>query len=326
MKNQGGTAAIETEAHPRGSVSDYMGLIRFSHTIFALPFAGLATIWAIAIGTPTENKPLWEWGRIGIGVLLCMVFARTFAMAWNRWADAEIDADNPRTATRHIPAGILKSRSVVLFAIASALGFVASSLLFLPNILPVLLSLPLLAFLAGYSYTKRFTALAHLWLGIALGLAPVCAWIAVRGGIVNADREWLGNPFDWRPAGLLGLGIVFWVTGFDVIYACQDADFDRKRGLRSIPSALGIAGALRFAAICHLLAPLPWVVLIALCPELGLGWIWGLALLLIVGLLSLQHALVKPGDLSRVNVAFFNLNATISVILLIAGVIDSLWL
>src|SRR5437764_1283226 len=200
---------------------DLLGLVRFSHTLFALPFALLGAVLA-ARGPDGWHGRARDW----LGILLCMATARSAAMAFNRLVDRSIDAENPRTARRHIPAGLLSAQSVTIFWVGCVVAFVASTCLFLPNVWPLILSIPILAWLCGYSYAKRFTSLAHLWLGSALMLAPVAAWIALRG-----DLQW--------PPVLLGLAVLFWVTGFDVIYACQDVDFDRAQGLHSIPQRLG---------------------------------------------------------------------------------------
>jgi 4-hydroxybenzoate polyprenyltransferase len=258
-----------------------------------------------------------RWQEL-VGILICMVGARSAAMAFNRLADRRIDAENPRTKMRHLPAGTLSVGSVVLFTLASSALFLAGTLLFLPNWLPVALAVPVLLFLCGYSYAKRFTSLAHFWLGTALMLAPVSVWIALRGQVLLTD------PADILPAVVLGGAVLAWVSGFDIIYACQDAEFDRQARLRSIPATLGVVGALRLAAACHLLtlvllAALPW-----LCPQLALGWVYGIGIAAVAGLLVYEHALVKPNDLTRVNVAFFNVNAIISVGLFVVGTIDLL--
>ncbi|MGD9636247.1 MAG: UbiA-like polyprenyltransferase, partial [Pirellulales bacterium] len=228
----------------------FLELIRFSHTIFALPFALLAAVMAWQLAP-------FRWQQL-LGILLSMATARSFAMAANRLADRKLDAANPRTAGRHLPAGILSVASVAAFAAASAMGFVAATLLFLPNRLPLYLSVPVLAFLAGYSYTKRFTSLAHFWLGAALALSPVAAWIAIRGDAVLAE------PADLLPPLVLGGAVLSWVAGFDIIYACQDYESDAKAKLHSVPVRLGVSGALRLAAACHVvtiafLAALPLV-------------------------------------------------------------------
>ncbi len=168
-------------------------------------------------------------------------------MAFNRLVDAQIDAANPRTAGRHLPAGILSRRSVWVFTVLCSIGFIASTLLFLPNLVPVIAAVPVLLFLCGYSLAKRFTSAAHLWLGIALSLSPICVWLAIRG------NEALQHPADLLAPLVLAAAVAAWVTGFDIIYACQDADYDQATGLHSIPARFGVAGALRIAAACHLL-------------------------------------------------------------------------
>jgi 4-hydroxybenzoate polyprenyltransferase len=289
-----------------------LSLVRFSHTLFALPFALLAALMA---WTASGADP-WCWREL-LGILLCMVTARSAAMAFNRLADRRIDADNPRTADRHLPAGILSVPAVWLFSAICSVAFVASTLLFMPNRLPLALSLPVLAFLWGYSYAKRFTALAHFWLGAALALSPVAAWIAIRGEIV------LIRPADLLPVVVLAGAVLAWVAGFDILYACQDVQFDRQTGLHSIPVRLGVPGALRLAAACHGVT----VLLLALLPMVfsPLGWIFWLGVAGVAGLLLYEHALVRPDDLERVNVAFFQVNAIISLGLLAVGSLD-LWI
>lgn len=281
-------------------------MIRFSHTIFALPFAflsaGLAWMQNAAEGRP------FRWLDV-VGILLCMVFARSVAMAFNRLIDRRLDAVNPRTASRHLPAGTLSVTTVVAFLLACTVGFLASTLLFLPNTLPLLLSAPVLLFLCGYSYTKRFTALCHYWLGVALMLAPVAAWIAVRG-------EFAATPC------VLGSAVCFWVGGFDIIYACQDAATDRQQKLYSIPSRLGVPLALRLAAASHFITVL---LLTALLFVAQLGWIYASGVVAVACLLVYEHLIVKPDDLTRVNIAFFHTNAIISVALLVVTLLDA-WL
>lgn len=279
-------------------------MIRFSHTLFALPFALLAAVMA------WHQPPRIEWRlRDLVGILLCMVFARSAAMAFNRIVDRDVDAENPRTRMRHLPAGLLGVGTVVAFTVVCAAAFVASTLLFLPNRWPLYLALPVLAFIGGYSLTKRFTVLAHFWLGAALMLAPVAAWIALRGELA------------WPPI-VLGGAVLLWVAGFDIIYACQDVEFDRARGLHSVPAWIGIPAALRVAAACHL----GMLVLLAVLPLVypPLGWVYLTGIAVVAVLLVYEHWLVRPDDLDRVNLAFFHVNAVISVGLLFLGVVDLL--
>lgn len=300
-KDNSVNAASNTATAEPTLLAKYLGLIRFSHTIFALPFALLTAILAWAKVTPFQPRDL-------IGILLCMVFARTAAMAFNRWADRKIDADNPRTAGRHIPAGLLSARNVLLFTIVNGLGFIASTLLFWPNIWPLVLSVPVLAFLLGYSYVKRFSMWAHYWLAAALMLSPLATWIALTGSLA------------WPPVALAAV-IFFWVGGFDVIYACQDAEFDRKAGLYSLPSRLGIPKALKLAAFSHVIC---LACLFAFWWVSGLGLIFLAAVVIVAGLLLYEHSIVRPDDLSRAGVAFFQINALISIGLLVAGIADLL--
>ena len=294
-------------------------MIRFSHTLFALPFAMLAAVmawttpWALS-GSP----PPFQWSVL-LGILVCMTTARSAAMAFNRLVDRQIDAANPRTQQRHLPAGELSVAGVVLFTVVTSLLFIASTLLFLPNVLPILLSVPVLAVLLAYSYTKRLTFMAHFWLGMSLMLAPVSAWIAIRGEVLWA------HPTDLLPAVMLGTAVLLWVAGFDIIYACQDAAFDREAKLHSVPARLGVPCALRVAALCHLgmllvLAALPWAF-----PQVELGWIFGTGVAVVAALLFYEHWLVRPDDLTRVNIAFFNINTVVSLGLFCVGSVDLLW-
>jgi 4-hydroxybenzoate polyprenyltransferase len=294
------------------TLRSYLELVRFSHTIFALPFAVMAA--AIAFAADPGGRTMAEWARMAAGVLLCMVAARTAAMAFNRLVDREIDARNPRTASRHLPSGAMTVGEVGQLVLISTAVFLLATLLFLPNWLPLLLAVPVLLWLLGYSYAKRFTPLAHLWLGVALGLAPVAAWIALRGEMV------LAKPVDLLPAIVLGLSVSLWVAGFDVLYACQDAEFDVRAGLRSIPARYGVGAALRIAAALHLVSVILLAVLPSTVPALGPVYWTGMAG--IAGLLIWEHALVRPDDLSRVNQAFFTANALIGVVLLAAILID----
>ena len=302
----------------RVTLSHWLGLIRFSHTIFALPFAAMAVVLALATPLASGGLPTFRFRDL-FGVLLCMVFARSAAMAFNRLVDARIDAENPRTKKRHLPAGILTSKQVVFFTLLCSAGFIGSTLMFLPNRLPLYASIPVLLFLMGYSLAKRFTAAAHLWLGIALSLSPICAWVAIRG------VEVVGNPIDLLTPTTLAVAIAAWVCGFDIIYACQDAEYDAGKGLHSVPAKLGIAGALRIAAISHVIMLVVLSCLPVVGATSGLGWLFGATLLVIAGLVLRQHSLVRPDDLDRVNEAFFDMNALISVLLLVAGTLDCLW-
>lgn len=279
----------------------YLSLIRFSHTVFALPFALFSALLAWR-ETPFRGQDL-------LGILLCMVFARSAAMAFNRLADRRLDAANPRTAGRHIPAGLLSVPAVACFTLISSAGFVASTLLFLPNRWPIYLAGPVLLFLLGYSYAKRFTVWCHYWLSAALMLSPPAAWIAITGTL------------DWAPLILAGV-VFFWVGGFDILYACQDVDFDRAERLHSVPARWGVPTALRFAMISHLLTI---ACLFGLWYVAGLGWIFLAGIVAVTGLLFYEHWLVRPDDLSRVNLAFFQVNAVISLGLLAVGAAD-LWL
>ena len=236
-------------------------MIRFSHTLFALPFALMAAAMAWTTAATNGARTPFQWQDL-LGILICMVGARSAAMAFNRLVDRQLDAANPRTAGRHIPAGLLSVRSVVVFTAISSAVFVAGTLLFLPNWLPILLSVPVLGFLFAYSYTKRITSFAHFWLGVSLMLAPISVWIALRGEVL------LEQPLDVLPAVLLGTGVLLWVAGFDVIYACQDYSFDVQSNLKSIPAAIGVANALKLASVCHFFM----VVILCLLPVVH--WFW----------------------------------------------------
>jgi 4-hydroxybenzoate polyprenyltransferase len=292
-------------------------MIRFSHTLFALPFALLAAVMAWTTPSPGGRPIAFRWVHL-LGILVCMVCARSAAMAFNRIADRSLDAINPRTRNRHLPAGLLTVRNVAAFTLVCGAGFVAGTLLFWPNPLPLYLSVPVLAFLLGYSYAKRFTMLAHFWLGAALMLAPISAWIALRGELVLAE------PADLVPPALLGLAVLLWVAGFDIIYACQDVDFDVRAKLHSVPARLGVTNALRLAAGCHwgmigVLAALPLV-----APQVPFGAVYWCGIAGVAILLLYEHAIVRPDDLTRVNLAFFHVNWIVSMALLTIGAIDLL--
>lgn len=285
------------------AIATFLEMIKFSHTLFALPFALLSAL--LASYRHGGIRPLDF-----IGILSCMVFARSAAMGFNRWADWRFDAVNPRTRSRHLPAGLLSTTQVILFVVTCSVGFVLSTLWFVVssgNWWPMMLSLPTLAVLLGYSYAKRFTSLAHVWLGVALGLSPIAAWVAIRPVI-----EW--TPF------LLSGAILFWVAGFDVIYACQDVETDQKLGLRSIPARFGTRNALLIAQLFHFLMFASLVALGMATPELS-SFYW-LGLVMVAGLLIVEHWLAASRDLQQINIAFFHVNAVISVGLLLMTVID----
>ena len=268
-----------------------------------MPFALLSAILA----WHSRSEPFSA--RELAGLLLCMVLARSAAMAFNRLVDWKFDAANPRTATRHLPAGLLSGPTVVAFTIACSAGFIAATLLFLPNPWPIRLAVPVLLFLLGYSFAKRFTAWCHYWLSAALMLSPIAAWIAIRGEVT------------WTPICLAAV-VFFWVGGFDILYACQDTDFDRDKRLFSIPSRWGISVALRVALVSHLLTI---AALFALWHFAGLGPVFLTGIVVVAALLLYEHSLVRPHDLTRVNVAFFNVNAIISVGLFAVGLVDLWW-
>ena len=300
------------------TLRSYLELVRFSHTIFAMPFAIMSGMIAAHVEV-AENPQLsaFHWLKLAIGIVVCMATARTAAMAFNRLVDREIDARNPRTADRHLPKGLLSVSDVQRLVYSSSILFIGSTLLFLPNWLPATLSLPVLAWLLGYSYAKRFTPFAHVWLGTALGLTPLAAWIAVRGPSV------LSNPSDIVPACVLALAVTAWVAGFDTIYSCQDAAFDSNERLQSLPARFGIKGALYISGFFHLLATVALLILPQTTPLVGNYTTWtvcGIALLLVV-----EHLLVSSRDLSRINQAFFTVNAVIGLVLL-AGISADLWL
>jgi 4-hydroxybenzoate polyprenyltransferase len=266
-------------------------MIKFEHTLFALPFAFLGAVLA-ADGVPQLRQI--------IGITLAMIGARSAAMTFNRIADREIDARNPRTAGRELPSGKLTVRFAWSFFFASVALFLLAA--YSLNWLTLALSPIALASIIGYSYAKRYTSMSHLLLGWALAISPTAAWIAVRGTI---DSE---IPL------LLSLLVLMWTAGFDVMYACQDHDFDRRAGLRSIPAAFGIARALWIARLFHIQA---FVALLLLFGLSGLGWPALIGVIAVGVLLVYQHTLVSAKDLSRMNAAFFTTNAFVSVILFV---------
>ena len=276
----------------------WFALVKFSHSLFALPF-GLASAWLAARGRPET--------RVLVLVIVCAVAARTAAMAFNRWLDRRIDAENPRTSGRELPRGVLSARAALTLTAVAALVFLAGA--WALNPLCARLAPAVLAVLLAYSAMKRFSAGSHFVLGLALALAPLGAWVAVRGNLQG----------DLAPPLLLALAVLTWVAGFDLIYACQDEAFDRARGLHSIPARFGTANALRLSSALHVVTLLTLVVF-AWRARLGLAF--DLALLATGALLVWQHRLVSPGDLSRVDVAFFTLNGWVSVGLFLGTVLD----
>jgi 4-hydroxybenzoate polyprenyltransferase len=272
-------------------------MIKWEHSVFALPFALCGAMLA-AGGLPTPHQLLW--------IVVAMVSARSAAMAFNRLADATIDAANPRTRTRALPAGTLSPAFVTTFVVVSSAVFILAAQQL--NRLALMLSPVALAVLLLYSYTKRFTRWSHLVLGLALGIAPSAAWIAVRGSL------------DPRIV-LLTIAVTFWVGGFDVLYACQDYDFDREAGLHSIPRYLGISGALWVARLFHLLM---LMLLTALVIVFGLGKLAMVGVLAVALLLGYEHSLVSARDLSKLNAAFFTMNGVISVVFFVFVAADLL--
>lgn len=278
-------------------ITVFLEMIKFSHTVFALPFALTGALLA-ARGLPGWRQILW--------IILAMVGARTAAMGLNRLIDADIDARNPRTAGRAIPAGLIGKGMTLVFICASlALLLVAAA-----QLNPLCLKLAPLAvfFLVLYSYCKRFTSLAHVVLGVCLAAAPIGAWLAIRGTI---------DP----PALILGGIVLFWVAGFDILYALQDLEFDRTAGLHSIPVALGVNGSLWAARLFHLVM---LVLLAALWLVMGLGGIFLAGIVVVAAMLAYEHWLLRRGDLTKLDAAFFNMNGYISVAILIFAALEVL--
>jgi len=269
------------------NIKTTLEMIKWEHSIFALPFALSAAMLA-ASGLPTLPQVIW--------IIVCMVSARSAAMAFNRLADAQIDAANPRTATRAIPAGVLSGRFVAIFILFFCVVFVLAAAQL--NRLTFILSPVALAVVLLYSYTKRFTRWSHLVLGFALGIAPAAAWIAVRGSL---DPRIL----------ILTAAVTFWVGGFDMLYACQDIDFDRANRLNSVPQSFGISRALILARVLHITM---LVLLVALVLTFGLGKIAMAGVVAVALLLAYEHSLVSSHDLSKLNAAFFTMNGVIAVV------------
>jgi 4-hydroxybenzoate polyprenyltransferase len=281
-------------------VRTYGSLVAFVHTIFAMPFAASAVVLSLAV----PHEPLTA-SRI-VAMVVSMVCARTSAMAFNRWADRDVDAKNPRTRTRHLPAGTVRAREALALAVVSALAFlaVAATLGFWPAVLAP----GVLAVLLGYSYAKRFTWGAHAWLGVALSLAPGGAWVAMGA----------------RPGAgivLLMAGVVTWLLGFDVLYSLQDEDFDRGEGLRSIPARFGKVRALAISASAHVCT----VAALAACGfALSRGPVYGLAVVVAAALLFYEHSLVRRKGLAAIDRAFFDVNAWVSVLFFALVTLDEL--
>jgi len=273
-----------------GSLSNYSKLVKFEHTIFAIPFALIGFFFALE-----ENGASISFKLLAL-VLLCMVFARNAAMGFNRYLDRKIDKLNPRTAIREIPSGILNPKSVLFFVIINALLFIVAT--WFINSLCFYLSPVALFVILFYSYTKRFTPLCHFVLSLGLAIAPVGAYLAVAG------------KFDWLPV-ILGFVIFFWVSGFDIIYALQDEEFDKGLKLKSIPALLGKKRALNFSKLIHFFAAV-FVILVAILTPAN--WLHLIGSGVFISLLFYQHTLVKCNDLSKVNIAFFTTNGIASVI------------
>jgi len=272
-------------------------MIKFEHTIFALPFAFTGALLA-ARGVPPWSTILW--------ITVAMVGARSAAMGFNRWADRDFDAENPRTNTRALPKGLVSPAQVILFTVVSSVLLVYAA--YRLNTLSFVLSPLALAIVFFYSYTKRFTFLSHAFLGLAICLAPIGAWIAVTGRLE-------------APALVLGAAVLFWLLGFDVLYALQDMDFDRKAGLHSIPQRFGIGRSLWIARVSHAvtMAALFWLYAL-----LSLGWSFLAGVIIALCLIIYEHTLVKEYDLSKLNMAFFNMNGYLSVAIFVFTLLDVL--
>lgn len=284
-------------------MKSYLSLIKFSHTIFALPFA----ILGFAVGTLTTSSSI-DW-TLFLLVILCMIFARSAAMAFNRYQDRDIDLLNPRTATREVPAGIISPRSALVFVIANSMLFVLTT--WFINPLCFYLSPIALLVVLGYTYTKRFTFLCHFVLGLGLSLAPIGAYLAVTG------------VFDFIPV-LYGVVVLLWVSGFDIIYAMQDVEFDKGNNLFSVPSAIGLNNSLRLSSFLHLICGLVLIITNYLLADqfVDFNWLHWVGVGTFILLLFFQHTLVKANDLSKVNLAFFTTNGIASIILSFFILID----
>ena len=303
-------------------VKSYLSLIKFSHTIFAMPFAMIGFFCGIVSLEKVTNSHFnlilsdsnrdkvylfikYNWHVLFL-VILCMVFARSAAMAFNRYLDRRFDAINPRTAIREIPAGVIKKNKVLLFTIANCILFIACC--FFINRLCFYLSPVALAVVLGYSYTKRFTPLCHLILGFGLSLAPIGSYIAVTG------------QFSLLPV-IFSLAVIFWVSGFDIIYALQDEEFDKSQKLYSMPAWLGKVKALKISEVLHLLSAV--CVVIAGCYG-DFGGLYWIGVVIFTGMLVYQHSIVKPNDLKKVNLAFMTANGIASVVFAVFVIADLL--
>lgn len=281
-----------------GRARSFASLVKLSHSVFALPFA-LLSLLAATDGRPTV--------RLLLLVVAAVVTARTAAMAYNRFADRDVDALNPRTAGREIPRGIVAPRTALALALVAGALFLTACWLLAP--VCFWLGVPALGWLFAYSHTKRFSAWCHAWLGIALGLSPLAAWLAADGAF---------GPRLWAPLAL-GAAVAAWVAGFDVLYACQDEAFDRGHGLHSLPARLGARSAMLCSRALHAVAVAGFVLFGVLVP-LGPGFFAGVCVA--AALLVWQHRLLRPGDLSRIHTAFFTANGAIAVLMLVAGCAD----
>lgn len=279
-------------------IKKYLSLIKFSHTIFAMPFAMIGFV----LGVLSERVDFVFFKLLL--VVLCMVFARSAAMAFNRWLDKNFDAKNPRTAIREIPAGIISANKALIFVILNCIAFIITT--YFINLLCFYLSFVALFVILFYSYTKRFTPLCHLVLGVGLALAPIGAYLAVTG------------VFSLIPL-LFSFVVLCWVSGFDIIYALQDEEFDRSQNLHSIPVWLGKKNALRFSEALHAIAAI-LVVVIGLNAQFH--WLYWIGTAIFCGMLVYQHSIVKPKDLSRVNIAFMTANGIASVAFAIFVITD----
>jgi 4-hydroxybenzoate polyprenyltransferase len=279
----------------------FFDLVKFEHTVFALPFAYLGMALA-AGGWPGWHKFVW--------VTVAMAAARTLAMSANRWVDRELDARNPRTLNRPLPRGLVSSQAVAIYAALSLVVLIVAAWQLNPLCLRLLPGA--LVFLLGYHYTKRFTWMSHWVLGFTDGLAAPGAWVAMRGSIFT--------PAD-LPAWLLLFAVTFWIGGFDLIYACQDVEVDRREGLHSIPADFSVATSLTLARVCHVLTV---ALLAGVGLMMGLSWPFWVGLAIITAMLVYEHRLVSPNDLSRLDLAFFNMNGYISLTVL-AATVAALW-